>query len=38
MIVIELLFVWYWNEQDNTKEKEVALNVALWLWNESVSV
>ena len=32
MIVIEFLFVWYWGEQNNTKQRDAALDIAMWLF------
>ena len=34
MIVIEFLFVWYWSKQNNSNERDIALDVAMWLWCE----
>ena len=34
MIMIEFLFVWYWEEQGNAEQRSVALELAKWLYNE----
>ena len=34
MIMIEFLFIWYWKEQGDTEQRGIALELAIWLYNE----
>ena len=34
MIMIEFLFIWYWEEQGDSEQRGIALELATWLYNE----
>jgi len=37
MILIEFLFVWYWEQQGNAEQRDIANELAAWLYNKKAT-